>query len=154
MVNYNLVINDLVLTAWGNCNQTFIIYGVIKFIGVPASPAAPAQGGCGSRGQSWDWKFSWADQVSSDIRTGCSRSQAAARSNDSKLLLKASQVSAITPTPPPPTRVLFLFPFHPPVSPPFPSILNGIILSSIFELDLQPQQQLSSVTSPPRALLM
>lgn len=35
VINYNLVINDLVLTAWGSCNQTLIIHGVIKFIGVP-----------------------------------------------------------------------------------------------------------------------
>lgn len=35
VINYNLVINDLVLTAWGSCNQTLIIHGVIKFIGAP-----------------------------------------------------------------------------------------------------------------------
>lgn len=38
VINYNLMMNYLVLTAWGKrCNQTLIIHWVIKFIG--ASPS-------------------------------------------------------------------------------------------------------------------
>lgn len=62
VINYNLVINDLVLTAWGSSNQTLIIHGVIKFIGAP--PPFLFQRGCRLRGQSLDLgSFLWMTEL-------------------------------------------------------------------------------------------
>lgn len=118
VINYNLVINDLVLTAWGSSNHTFIIYGVIKFIGVPPFPPPPpssGSGGGGVVGQSWDSGAH--HQVSGDTRmpTLLTFTHSSTFKRDQTVSDSFSSVY-YTPPPPPPNHppVLFLFPFHPP----------------------------------------